>query len=73
MSERRQIVARLREHLYLSENLDAALVDCVDVLDAVVCLLAGADFLLGRAKPPEGEEVALAQKEGWIWCRERGA
>lgn len=72
-NERRIIVSRLREHLFLPEDLDAALISCVDVLDAVVCLLAGADFLLGRATPPQGEETPLARKEGWIWCRERGS
>lgn len=38
-----------------------------DVLDAVVCLLAAKDFLLGQALPPENK--SLAELEGWIWCR----
>lgn len=69
--ERREILARLRKLLVLPEDLDTALVGCVDVLDAVVCLLSGADFLTGRATPPQDEQVALARKEGWIWCRDR--
>jgi len=49
--------------------LDAA---SPDVRDAVVCTLAGADFLAGRAIAPD--DLALARREGWIWVRqpERG-
>jgi predicted RNase H-like nuclease len=71
MSERRDIVKRLRGHLHLPGNLDAGLVGCVDTLDAVVCLLAGVDFLIGRAVPPLAGQQQQALKEGWIWCRER--
>jgi len=38
-----------------------------DALDAVVCLVAGADFLEGRAVPPT--DVSRARKKGWIWAR----
>jgi predicted RNase H-like nuclease len=70
VSERRDIVAGLRKHLTLAENLDTELERCVDALDAVVCLLAGADFILGRATPPLADQELKARKEGWIWCRE---
>ena len=36
--------------------------------DAVVCAVAGADFLTGAAVPPRNPE--LAKKEGWIWVRD---
>jgi predicted nuclease with RNAse H fold len=36
-----------------------------DVFDAVICALAAADFLLGRAMPPDNFD--LAGREGWIW------
>jgi hypothetical protein len=39
----------------------------IDVLDAVVCVLAGLDFVHGCAEPPD--DLATAQKEGWIWVR----
>lgn len=39
-----------------------------DVLDAALCCLAGADFLLGQATSPINP--TLARKEGWIWVRE---
>ena len=36
-----------------------------DVLDAAVCVIAGYDFVAGRAAPPENAESARC--EGWIW------
>jgi predicted nuclease with RNAse H fold len=42
-------------------------VDNADCLDAMVCLLAGCDFLNGEVMPPDDEH--LARKEGWIWVR----
>jgi predicted RNase H-like nuclease len=41
-----------------------------DVLDAIVCCLAGRDFLEGRAFPPADE--TSSRKEGWIWVRRPG-
>lgn len=38
-----------------------------DALDAALCVLAGADFLQGRAEPPTN--WPQAKKEGWIWTR----
>ncbi len=38
-----------------------------DVFDALVCVLAGADFLAGEARGPE--DLELARREGWIWVR----
>jgi hypothetical protein len=40
-----------------------------DVFDACLCLLAGKDFLDGRAVPPTSEQLPSARKEGWIWAR----
>ena len=39
-----------------------------DALDAVICLLAAQDFLIGKAMPPNNHAPAL--KEGWIWVRD---
>jgi len=33
--------------------------------DAVVCVLAGHDFVAGRAMNPDDRK--LAEREGWIW------
>lgn len=40
----------------------------VDAIDAAVCALAGADFLLGRARAPGPDEAEAARTEGWIWA-----
>jgi predicted nuclease with RNAse H fold len=67
---REAILAGLRTRMDLS--IDAApLLAQADVLDAVVCLRAAADFLEGVCCPPE--DLELARKEGWIWVRRREA
>ena len=38
-----------------------------DAFDAILCVLAGADFLARAARGPD--DVALARREGWIWVR----
>ena len=40
-----------------------------DARDALVCVLAAADFLQGHARPPV--DLATARQEGWIWTAER--
>ena len=40
-----------------------------DALDAVGCVLAGADFLRGQALGPEPNTIATAKREGWIWLQ----
>lgn len=60
------MVKWLREEMELgtwSEALEAS----HDVLDAAVCVLAGADFQRGQALPPL--DLARAKRESWIWCR----
>lgn len=42
-----------------------------DAFDAALCLVAAADFLLGRCQPPAPDEMDLAMKESWIWVRTR--
>jgi hypothetical protein len=45
----------------------AVLLQHADVLDASLCLLAGADFLSGAVLEPA--ELESARQEGWIWVR----
>jgi len=59
----------------LGELLDCsaalpALMQSKDAVDAAVCALAAADFLLGRSIPPPDHETALV--EGWIWAPSGG-
>jgi hypothetical protein len=64
---REKILDSLRDHLTLRANPQELLNDA-DVLDAVVCTLAAADFLRGDAHPPDLEDHIVRQ-EGWIWTK----
>ena len=64
-AERNVIVNSLRSHVDLEDT--STIRESADALDAVVCLLAGGDFLRGQVMPPT--DYALAKKEGWIWVR----
>lgn len=65
---REAIVDSLSKLMSIEEEARQALLASADALDAAVCVLAGADFLLGRSLPPEN--LPTAKKEGWIWVRE---
>ena len=67
LAVREQILAGLAGSVRLPADPSLALADA-DVLDAIICVAAGADFLAGRSMPPE--DLGLAQKEGWIWVRQ---
>ena len=40
-----------------------------DLLDAALCVVAGADFVSGDVLSPSNEELEQARREGWIWVR----
>ena len=61
---RAEIVEGLRSHLELPDDVSLVLSNA-DALDAAVCVLAGADYVSGRAVQPT--DMAAAEKEGWIW------
>jgi predicted RNase H-like nuclease len=46
------------------------LVEDEDMLDAVLCALGAADFVRGDVVAPD--DLALAEREGWIWFRGLG-
>jgi predicted RNase H-like nuclease len=64
---RKQILGGLKHHMNLGVDLESAELNA-DALDAIVCVLSGADFLTGRAIPPSNLDEA--RKEGWIWISE---
>ena len=69
LAVREQILAGLTNQIHFAANLSVSLaLKDADVLDAVISVAAGADFLAGRSMPPE--DLGLAQKEGWIWVRQ---
>jgi len=63
---RQKILAWLDNEAELPVDLSLPLKDA-DALDAMLCTLAGADFLAGKAYLPT--DLALARKEGWSWVR----
>lgn len=64
--QRRIMLTGLGKELVLPTDTSGILSNA-DVLDAVVCVLAAADFLAGNTIQPIYKEVA--EKEGWIWVR----
>jgi predicted RNase H-like nuclease len=64
--ERREIIAHLSKYLSLSMDV-SCLVEDADILDAVVCALAGADFLQEDVLWPK--DFQTARHEGWIWSK----
>ncbi len=67
---RATILSALRDDWKLEVD-DRLLAGCDDLLDAAVCLLAGADFLRGKCIAPGKEQQEAAEVEGWIWIRRR--
>jgi len=66
------IVQKLADVAEVDLVCDAAEANA-DVLDAIVCVIAGADFLRGTCRPPTTGELRDAEREGWIWFRADGA
>jgi predicted RNase H-like nuclease len=67
LQPRTQILRRAGRHIDL-ETASALLERNVDALDAVLCTLAGFDFISGTAMKPDDREIA--EQEGWIWARD---
>lgn len=67
---RAEIVGGLTERLSLSIDTEVLLSND-DALDAVVCILAGLDFLEESVYAP-AESRNVVEQEGWIWFRASG-
>ena len=70
-SARERLLACLAPELSIPPALATLILAAAreDMLDAAVCVLAGADFLRGLCAPPGPAELSLAHREGWIWVR----
>jgi len=64
--ERLKLIELISNHLAI-ETWREQLESSSDAIDAVVCVLAASDFLLGKCRQPKPEERETARKEGWIW------
>ncbi len=65
---RQQILRELASCINLCADLNFAEKNA-DVLDAIVCVLSGADFLGQKAYYPDDPIEAV--KEGWIWVKQK--
>ena len=65
-AQRRALLRFLDQRLSLPQDR-ALMEDNDDALDAALCVLAGLDFLRGRAMEPK--DLQRARKEGWIWVK----
>jgi hypothetical protein len=65
---RDQLVKALAQIMHIPEAVRVRMRANDDALDAVVCLLAGYDYMRGEVMRPDDQ--ALAEKEGWIWVRQ---
>ncbi len=65
--ERREILKGLKRQLTLPAAARRSARSNADVLDAVICCLAAADFVRGDVVQPF--DIELSRSEGWIWAR----
>jgi predicted RNase H-like nuclease len=65
-AQRQALLRFLAQQLSLPQDC-ALMEDNDDALDAALCVLAGLDFLRGRAMEPD--DLHATRKEGWIWVR----
>jgi predicted nuclease with RNAse H fold len=66
IDRRAELIQSLKDEVELGAVEERVLASD-DLLDAAICVLAGADFLRGMAQGPE--DHGLARREGWIWVR----
>lgn len=65
IDERREIADRLLNVCNFSNEQRELAINDDNILDSIVCVLAGFDFINGKCLEPLN--IDLAQKEGWIW------
>lgn len=65
--KRAELMNQLQKHLQIPSSQRKLLEESDDAIDAVICVLSGYDFMLGKCQSPC--DMKTAQKEGWIWVR----
>lgn len=68
---RAAILARLAGAITLTPQVRATARVSDHALDALLCVLAGADFVRGDVIAPTPAELRVARREGWIWLGPR--
>lgn len=64
---RQEILVALSKEIIVPDILIEQVLENDDVFDAMICLLAAADFLSGYCAEPADSQ--MARREGWIWVR----
>ena len=67
---RKRIVKSLKRYVDYSDyvsQIEEDMENNDDLIDAVLCVLAGCDFLRGKCVTPNNDEEKIAHLEGWIW------
>ena len=67
---RASIVEKMRARIEFSSAVGNQMKDSDDLVDAVVCLQAGFDFLRGLCMNPPKDKMDTVIREGWIWFRQ---
>lgn len=63
---RQKLLGILEKHVNLPNNKEL-LLRSDDAIDAVVCVLSGAEFLKGNVRDFKEYAPQIIKKEGWIW------
>ena len=64
---REKLLNALKQHIDFDQDAEGKMIANADLLDAVLCVKAGADFLSGKCRKVLREDDSTARKEGWIW------
>ena len=67
---RASIVEKMRTRIEFEPGVGNQMKDSDDLVDAVVCVQAGFDFLRGLCMTPPKDEMDTVIREGWIWFRQ---
>ncbi len=67
VAARKSLLASLEQEIQIGDSIGQRALASDHLLDAILCVVAGADFLEEMAMAPE--DLSLAQSEGWIWTR----
>jgi len=71
LQKRRSILNSLETQLNITADRNL-IENNHDVLDAVICILGGVDFLLRNVIIPSKDDFEYVKKEGWIWVADPG-
>ena len=73
LAARREILDLLKQHIGLDRETERAVLANGDLMDAVLCIQAGQDFLSGKCVEPLQGAIPIVRQEGWIWFRQPNA